>query len=137
MIENERSLLEKLAKELSSLSPEDQIRVMEILVRSMVEKDPSLCKEVLLALGENMYPDRTDLDDWMEYRFLLDLARRVKERVWKGLTRREKAILQEIKNFKISEEEKLDKPEDFLCDSCQAGPSGGTPVLRETSCDGK
>jgi len=67
----------------------DQIRFMEILAKSVAEMDPSLVKEILLILGRPMYPGKTDsdLEALMEYRHLMYLARKVKDRVRKRLVR--------------------------------------------------
>ena len=67
----------------------DQIRFMEILAKSVADRDPSLVKEILLILGRAMYSGKTDsdLEALMEYRHLMYLARRVKDRVRKRLAR--------------------------------------------------
>ena len=89
MSENKGGLPEKLAKKVSSLNPKDQIRFMEKLAKSVAERDPSLVKEILLILGRAMYPGKTDsdLEGLMEYRHLMYLARKVKDRVRKRLVR--------------------------------------------------
>lgn len=62
---------------------------MEILAKSVADRDPSLVKEILLILGRAMYSGKTDsdLEALMEYRHLMYLARRVKDRVRKRLVR--------------------------------------------------
>ena len=88
MSENKGGVSEKLAKKVSSLNPKDQIRFMEKLAKSVAEMDPSLVKEILVILGRAMYPNKTDsdLEALMEYRHLMYLARKVKDRVRKRKT---------------------------------------------------
>lgn len=76
------SPLEKLTTELLNLiSPEDQVRVLNMLARSVARKAPELGRENLLPLGKSMYPGGIDSDQWAEYRFLINLVQRAKNKV--------------------------------------------------------
>jgi hypothetical protein len=75
------STTERLAYELLHLSTEDQVRVMNMLARSVARKAPELGRENLLPLGKSMSPGGTDSDDWAEYRFLINLVQRAKDKV--------------------------------------------------------
>jgi hypothetical protein len=93
MNENEADSVEKLAREVSSLSPEDQIYLARMVLTSIAEKDPATLDEIRSVIARAMYPDKPDPDDWAEYQFFLSLARKVKDGVRKRLERRRKATL--------------------------------------------